>query len=434
MVNSGLFDTIVIGGGLMGSSAAWHLSDAGEKVLMADKQPEVYYQGSSYGDARITRSLGPKDDLFSWIHNRSVTETKKLAAFLDKNLSRDKSAMDEIYTSSPVTYIYYRSQKETTDGLIIGQTDPIEVAANPVEASDKFGLSTPENAIVIREFKEFSGTLNPKMLLQKLHRAIELHGNSILFNQKVTHISRRKDLFEVSLVHSVSGKRMILTAHKVIVSAGPYTGQLLRMLSPAIGKLITPKRVCLAFFTIRKEIWHNLIPEHQTKIMNFFPMIDMNPDFIFSMIEKWDESGVPVIKIGAHLKRDPITDLDHIWRHGLTTDEIEWACSGLSRYLEMLRVPIGRNDVFLSDGYSCVYSMTDSEIPIVSEISGSDNQKIPGIVVVGGMSGVGAKGSVAYGLIAKNLLLKRTENNRMYMSILQKLSMNRFPGPPDNYR
>jgi len=61
-------DTIIIGGGLMGSSTAWHLSDQGNSVLLLEKQDSVYTQGSSFGEARIARSSNRGNDTASMIN------------------------------------------------------------------------------------------------------------------------------------------------------------------------------------------------------------------------------------------------------------------------------------------------------------------------------------------------------------------------------
>lgn len=63
---------VVIGGGLMGSSAAWQLARDGKKVTLLEKQDRQYDQGSSKGQSRIAKSSNAGGDLWSYLHNRSV--------------------------------------------------------------------------------------------------------------------------------------------------------------------------------------------------------------------------------------------------------------------------------------------------------------------------------------------------------------------------
>ncbi|SDH52863.1 FAD-dependent oxidoreductase [Winogradskyella thalassocola] len=58
-------DIVVIGGGLMGSSTAWELSKYQQNVLLLEQQDSIYTFGSSFGEARISRSLGPKEDVLA---------------------------------------------------------------------------------------------------------------------------------------------------------------------------------------------------------------------------------------------------------------------------------------------------------------------------------------------------------------------------------
>ena len=66
-------EIVIIGGGLMGSATAWHLSNAGKKVLLLEKQDTLYNTGSSNGEARIARSSNRGDDIWSYLHNLSVS-------------------------------------------------------------------------------------------------------------------------------------------------------------------------------------------------------------------------------------------------------------------------------------------------------------------------------------------------------------------------
>lgn len=188
-------DIAVIGGGLMGSSAAWHLSDQGQNVILIEQQDSTYTFGSSLGEARIARSLGLKKDIFSYLHNRSISETEKLIRFLNEKEGADNHQMEDIYTTSPVTYIYYDSWKNTVENLINNQSDPFEYAASAEEASQKFGMSVPDSALVLREFKQYSGTMNPKELIKNLHTGIQHHGNAIWYHHKVISLRKKDDLF-----------------------------------------------------------------------------------------------------------------------------------------------------------------------------------------------------------------------------------------------
>ena len=155
-------DIVIIGGGLMGSATAWELSKYGQNVLLLEQQDSIYTFGSSFGEARISRSLGPKNNIFSYLQQTSVSETKHLIDFLNKDETEAIHKMEDIYATAPVTYIYYKSQLKEVHELLSEQTDKYEYASNAVEALERFGMIIPDTAMVIREFKQFSGTLNPK--------------------------------------------------------------------------------------------------------------------------------------------------------------------------------------------------------------------------------------------------------------------------------
>ena len=160
-------DVVVIGGGLMGSSTAWELSKYGQNVLLIEQQDSIYTFGSSYGEARISRSLGPNQDIFSFLQQTSVSEIKKLIDFLNNRELQELHSMEDIYTTSPVTYIYSKSQLNEVKELLDGQTDKYEYASNSGEAKEKFGMKISDTTMVIREYKQYSGTLNPKVLIEK---------------------------------------------------------------------------------------------------------------------------------------------------------------------------------------------------------------------------------------------------------------------------
>ncbi|MDH3711430.1 MAG: FAD-binding oxidoreductase [Cyclobacteriaceae bacterium] len=414
---------VVIGGGLMGSASAWHLSQQNQEVILLEQQEQDYTFGSSFGQARITRSLGPPGDMWSYLHNRSVGEALKLINYLNEADTQNHS-MDEIYTTSPVTYLRHLKQLDRIRQLLVDQQDPYKFAQTPDSARELFNITIPDTAIILREFKQYSGTLNPQALISKLHQAIKLQGNQIWYGHKLDELKRVGDHFELIITHSSTGETKAIRCKKVVSAAGPYSGQVLQYVAPYFQQLINPKRVFLAFFTPTDE-QYKLMTAEQLELINFsYPLINSSRgDRInanFSMLEGQTENGKPIIKIGGHFQRTAIEDLSKVWKIPLSRQEKAWGYRHTLNYLNYLGLTV--DSLEFVKGYSCVYSLTESEKPYVTTIDATDNA----LVVVGGMSGVGAKGAMTYGLLASNLVLGNTETTPEYKMLEQELGYSRL--------
>ena len=198
----GDWDVVVIGGGLMGSSTAWQLAIEGRNVLLLEMQGETYTQGSSFGDARISRSLGPPGDIWGYMHNRTVAEMKELVAFL--NHHGDEASMDDVYVTSPVNYVGHVSRLEEQRWLS-EQPDPVKIATTPDEARAVFGLNLAEDTYIVREYKDYSGTINPGATIRALHRGTVLAGGRVVYRQRVTSLIRSNGRFELEITNVDSG-------------------------------------------------------------------------------------------------------------------------------------------------------------------------------------------------------------------------------------
>jgi len=425
-------DIVVIGGGLMGSSTAWELSKYGEKVLLIEQQDFLYTFGSSFGEARISRSLGPKNDIFSYLQQRSVAEVKILIDFLNKFEGGKNHAMEDIYRTSPVTYIYYQSQQAVVDQLLEGQNDRYEYAANKAKALELFEMLIPDSAMIIREYKQYSGTLNPKVLIAKLHQAIGYAGGKISYNEKVTSLIREGNHFEIQITNSKTNGTKTIFSKKVVAAAGPYNGRLVADIAPYFDELITPKRLFLAFLKIKTAVYEKLSSAEKERLQEFYPVADITAEIYYSMIESYDQDEIPILKVGGHFLRTDIEDLDKVWQKELSPLEIEWSKKNTIAYLNMLNLPIQYSDLEFFKGYSCVYSLTESEIPYVTNVIKEGDQIDPNFILVGGMSGIGAKGSLTYGLLAADLLLKREETSALYQQTRKALGVERLSGDISN--
>jgi len=417
--------TIVIGGGLIGSSTAWELSKYGEEVLLIEQQDSVYTFGSSLGEARISRSLGPKNDIFSYLQQTSVRETQGLVDYLNKDTKLRTHQMEDIYTTSPVTYIYEKAKLKEVEKLLDGQTDKYEYAPNSKKAFEIFGMRIPDSTMVIREYKEYSGTLNPEVLISKLHQGIKKKGSRIRYNEKVTVLKKVNGIYEIEITNTKTKKTEKLFSKKVVAAAGPFNGSLVRDVAPYFESLISPKRLFLAFFKIKSRTYKSLTKEQQNRFHEFYPVAFLDSEIFYSMIEKYDDQGMPIIKVGGHFLRTDIDNLNSVWQKELSMQEIEWSKENTINYLGLLNLPINEYDLEFYRGYSCVYSMTKTETPYVTNII-HDSAIDPNFVLAGGMSGIGAKGSLTYGLIAANLLLNKKDTLAIYNKTVNALGSDRL--------
>jgi glycine/D-amino acid oxidase-like deaminating enzyme len=413
---------IVIGGGLMGSSVAWQLSNYGEKVLLLEQQGKKYTNGSSYGEARISRSLGVKKDIFSFVNNRTVEEVHKLIDFLNGLDQKKQHKIKQVYTTSPVSYLLDKElHREKIQQLTHKKQKDKYRKASGDAAFRKFGVTIPDSKVLIREYKKHSGTLNPSVLIKKLQLGIQKKGNPIKYNRKVVKLTKKNGFYEVKILNTKTGKTKKLQAKKVVVAAGPYVVPLLKKIAPYFKKIITPKRVSLSFFRIKKQRFRQLSKAERRTILNANPMFDQNGKMFFSMVEKIGKDGRPLFKVGGHHYRRNIIELDRIWNRPTRKKEIKWSKKQFRKYLEMLEVYVDKKDIECTFSYNCVYSVSKTGIPFVTNILTNDNLIDKDMVVVGGMSGIGGKGSLAYGMLATDLLLGVEESSKIYQKTKKEL-------------
>ena len=377
---------LVIGGGLMGSSVAWKLAEQGAKVTLLEQQGEKFDHGSSYGLARIARSLGPQKDVFSFVHNRTVKETKKLINFLNKKDKKKPHDMEDIYTNSPVSYLYSKDQSDEIDQLNFKKQRNDYQKASGSAARRKFGVNLKSNQVLVREFREFSGTLNPHELIQKLRLGIALKGSKIVFNQKVTRLIKKGNYFELQILNTKSQKTKTIKAKKVVIAAGPYTVEVLKDFAPYFDRIITPKRVLTAYFKIAKKPFKKLSKKALNNIIAGHPMYSQLDKEYYSMIEKWDTDGAPIFKAGGHKIRNDITDLDQVWNGIPPKKEIKWLKKQFRNHLQMLGILLTKEEIKNVGYMNCVYSMTQTEVPLVTHIFNQRGSIDKNIVVIAGMS------------------------------------------------
>ena len=247
-----------------------------------------------------------------------------------------------------------------------------------------FGVNLPEGILLQREYNQHSGTINPKQLITYLHNAVKKKGSTIRYHSKVESLVEKDGQYHISVKNIQTGNNYEILADKVISAAGPYTGTLLKEVAPYFDTLINPQRVFTAFFKIQKEQFAAYSKEQKQQLFNAYPVINSKAGTrdgsFFSMIERIEEDGIPLIKIGGHFQRSEIKDLDKVWALPLEQKEITWSKQNTLDYFELLNLPISDATLQLIDGYSCVYSLTSTEVPYITNIPLENKKRNPNSV------------------------------------------------------
>ncbi|MDB4293460.1 FAD-binding oxidoreductase [Maribacter sp.] len=413
-------NVVVIGGGLMGASVAWKIADRGAKVTMIEQQGENYFKGSSFGTARISRSLGPKKNVFSYVHNQTIKEVAKLIDFLNTDDPKQEHRITDIYSTSPVSYLYHKDQYATIDTFRYNKQKKDFRSASKSTAFRKFGMTIPENMIMVREMREHSGTLNPMELLKKLRGGIAKKGGKIKYEHRVVSLIKNDGFFEIGLLNTKTKKTQKLKTKKVVVAAGPYTVDILKEFAPYFNRIITPKRVAISFLKITDERYAQLTETEKKALHDGLPLFSQIGKEYFAMISKLEKGTSPIIKAGGHQRRRNIHDLDKIWTAEPRKKDIKWIKKHFRKHLEMLEIHLSKKDIEEVNSYYCVYSETRTKTPLVTSIFNRYGKLDLDIAVIGGMSGIGAKGCLSYGALGADLMLgKADQPNKMYRKMLK---------------
>ena len=186
--------------------------------------------------------------------------------------------MQDIYTTSPVTYIYTQSKLNDIENLLDGQLVKYEYASTKEEAEEKFEMKISYTTIVIREYKQYTGTLNPKVLIKKLHQGIKKSGNRVQYNQKVNDLKKADGIYKITISDTKTGINKTILSKKIVAAAGPYNGTLVKDIAPYFSSSINPKRLFLSFLKIDSGKYDELTLEEKNRIRESYPVAYLNSE------------------------------------------------------------------------------------------------------------------------------------------------------------
>lgn len=221
-------DTVIVGGGIMGASIAWHLTQRGAgavRVLERASAPAAGSTGRATGGFRAQYGTAINVQL-------SLLSLQRLESF------HSVHGVDPEYM--PVGYLFLARSHETLGVLrdaqavqhATGYTDGYEVTLADIRRLSPF---VDASQFVGGVYAARDGYINPKALLNGLIGSAERAGVTYSFNSSCTAIEREGN--RIVAVHTSSER---IATKRVINAAGAWAASVAAMAGVHIP--VTPKR------------------------------------------------------------------------------------------------------------------------------------------------------------------------------------------------
>lgn len=357
------FDVAVIGGGTMGSAAAWALAKKGLRPVVLEQFTVVHDQGSHSGDTRIFRhAYAESPDYVPLVLRADELWQELMSETGDHILNR----CGGLELSAP-GYAHARSAREAADihGLSYQWLSPGEARSRWPQ------IAIPEDWDVL--YSDASGFLNVEPAIRGMMRLAEAAGAVVKTGTPVTAWGNDGDHIWVD---SPAGR---IEAHSAIITAGAWAGRALQDLG-------------LPLHVRRKTLWWQRLrhPEQfaPEKMPVFITDSDIGGIYGFPCVDGAS------LKIANHLEGD-VVDPDTVDR---TTHEGENAdVVALAAQL----FPDATPEVVKSA--VCLYMMTPDTDFILDR-----HPSLPNVAIGAGFSGHGFKFAPAVGEVLANLVTDPT--------------------------
>jgi sarcosine oxidase len=343
---------VVVGGGLMGSAAAWRLAARGVDVTVLEQFTARHDRGASHGSSRVIRLTYPEraytkmgaEALGLWraLESKTATSLLTMTGTVDHGPESVTTALAAVLADLGLTGRQY----------------------TPAEAHQRWPQLRFDTTVL---FHEDAGKIHADNAVQALQQAAVAHGANIRFGSRVQQISERAEC-----VHVLLDGGEVIEADFGVVSAGAWLPQLIGPILP------------LPMLRVTQEL-----PVH-------FPARDGMtgwPSFIHhagaSIPEtRYGLSSPDGVKVAAHAV-GPEVDPDHRDRSinsRMLDDIVQYASEWVPGV-----------DPTQPEATTCLYTMTPDEDFIVDRVGS--------IAVLGGFSGHGFKFGPAIGELAATMLL-----------------------------
>ncbi|MDQ0867555.1 sarcosine oxidase [Arthrobacter sp. V1I9] len=221
-----MLDTVVIGGGAMGSAAAWALSRRGRQVTLVEQFGLGHKIGASHGS---TRNLNPGYHRPEYV--AMLAEGLSLWEDLEQESGEQLLARTGIVNHGP-------DPRLPEVAAALNQAGIRAEFLSPAEAGERWrGIRFDQQVLHMPD----GGQLNPEAALPALQRLATARGAEIRHHTKVVELQVMADDVRLTL-ESAAGIEVV-TAGQVVVTAGGWTEKLLAGAGGSTGLRIPKLRV-----------------------------------------------------------------------------------------------------------------------------------------------------------------------------------------------
>lgn len=358
-------DVLVVGGGVVGLSAAYALSDRGANVTLAEK--------GSLGNGSTARSAGGIRSQFSTRVNVELS----LASKEVWNAFEERFGVDIGLRKNG--YLFLARSDETAEQFRENVEMQRELGAGselltPAEATEHCPGLDPE-PFVTATYNPDDGIADPNLAVQGYAEAARERGVDVRTKTAVADVHRGGDRVVAADVRSVdTAETERLSVDYVVNAAGAWAVEVAEM--AGVDLPIAPRRRQIA------------VVDPTPPVPESVPLtIDLETGSYF----RPERDGVALV--GGHFDGDDDPDRDpDAYDEGM---DVEWAARAVEHaadYAEYFGL-----DTRIKRGWAGLYAVTPDHHPIVEET-------VPGLVTVAGFSGHGFQHAPASGRIVADLV------------------------------
>ncbi|KAK3799868.1 hypothetical protein RRG08_014540 [Elysia crispata] len=225
-----IYDVIVIGAGIEGSSCAYNLLKSGKKVLLLEQFPLPHTRGSSHGQSRITRFAYTND-----FYVRMMVDAFPMWDTLEK-----ESGVDFFLNCGVLDLRGTKSSANKVTSALSAYDIPHELL-NAQEMRKRFPVMTVADTD-LAVYDPSGGILRADWALAAFQKVFKQLGGILHDNEAVLTVKPGSPAKVVT-------SRSVYAASNVVITAGPWTGRFTSALGLRLP--LEPVRVLPMYWTVK---------------------------------------------------------------------------------------------------------------------------------------------------------------------------------------